>query len=104
MGGSQVNSAQLESGVISLLCHMIVSARGLVGEPKIYGPLRLMEATQHLIDLAEGWGIRHELLMEVAKRIEEYNLDYCLPGSNEEGFIRFMDDLVTLLATWVRQS
>ena len=98
-----MNSAQLESGVISLICSLIVSARGLVDEPKIYGPLRLMEATQRVVNLAEDCGIRNELLTEVAKRIEEYNLDYFLAES-EEGFIRFMDDLVVLLATWVGQS
>ena len=99
----QVNNAQLESEVISLICSLIVSARGLVDEPKIYGPLRLMEATQRVVNLAEDCSIRNELLTEVAKRIEEYNLDYFL-AENEEGFIRFMDDLVVLLATWVGQS
>jgi hypothetical protein len=98
-----VNNAQLESGVINLICSLIVSARGLVDEPKIYGPLRLMEATQRVVNLAEECSIRNELLTEVAKRIEEYNLDYFL-AENEEGFIRFMDDLVVLLATWVGQS
>jgi hypothetical protein len=102
MGGIRVNNDQAESGVISLLCFLAVSARGLVDEPKAYGPLRLMEAAQRLIDLAEGCGIRHELLKEVAKRIEEYPLDAWSEG--EEEFIRFMDDLVALLATWVKQS
>jgi len=102
MGGTQVNSDQVESGVISLICFLAVGARGLVDEPKIYGPMRLMEATQRLIELAEDCGIHHELLAEVAQRIEVCPLD-ALPEGEEE-FIKFMDDLVALLATWVRQS
>lgn len=97
-----MNSDPVESGVISLICFLAVSARELIDEPKIYGPMRLMEATQGLIALAEDCGIRHELLAEVAERIETYSLD-ALPEGEEE-FIRFMDDLVALLATWVRQS
>ena len=96
-----MNSDELEAGVIGLICFLAVSARGLVDEPKIYGPLRLMEATQKLSDLAKKCGVRHALLTEVAKRIEGYPLD-ALPEGEEE-FIRFMDDLVALLATWVGQ-
>jgi len=96
-----VSSIHMESGVIRLMCFLAVSARGLVDEPKVYGPLRLMEATQKLIGLAEECGMRHELLTEMARRIEGYPLDALPEG--EEGFVEFMDDLVVLLATWVRQ-
>jgi len=92
----------MESGIIKLVCFMAVSARGLMDEPQIYGPMRLMEATQRLIALAEDCGIHHELLTEVAKRIKEFPLD-ALPEGKEE-FIGFMDDLIALLATWVGQS
>jgi len=97
-----MNSDKFESGMISLVCFLAVSARGLVDEPKVYGPMRLMEATQKLIDLAKDCGMRHELLTEVAKRIGEFPLD-ALPEDEEE-FIRFMDDLVMFLATWVGRS
>lgn len=97
-----MNSAWVESGVIRLICFMIVSARALVNEPKIYGPMRLVEATQRFICLVEHYGAHDELLAEVAKRIEEYPLDVLPEG--EEEFIAFMDDLVALLATWVEQS
>ena len=98
-----MNSAQVELGVIKLICSLITSARGLVDEPKSYGPLRLLEAVQGVISLAEECGVSHELLTEVAKRLEEYPVEYCLPES-DEGFIGFIDDLVVLLATWVGQS
>ncbi len=94
-----MNSDQVESGLISLLCHMIVSARGLVDEPRMYGPMRLMQVAERFINLAEDCGIRHELLAEVAERIEEQGFE-----DLGEEFIRFMDELVALLATWVGQS
>ena len=94
-----MNSAKVESQIISLICYMITSARGLVDEPKIYGSSRLVEAAKHLINIAEECSIRHECLSEVATRIEEHRLETLLKG--EEEFIGFMDDLVALLATWV---
>lgn len=97
-----MKSEQLESGVIRLLCFLAVSARELVDEPKIYGPMRLVEAAQRLVELAEDSGIRHDLLTEVAQRIEAFPLD-ALPEGEEE-FVGFMDEIVVLLATWVGQS
>lgn len=94
-----MNSDQMESGVISLLCFLAVSARGLVDEPRMYGPMRLMQVAERLINLAEDCGIRHELLAEVAGRIEEQGIE-----DLREEFIGFMDDLIALLATWVGQS
>jgi hypothetical protein len=97
-----VNSAKVESQIISLICYMITSARGLVDEPKIYGSSRLVEAARRLINLAGDCSVRHESLSEVARRIEEHRLEALLKG--EEEFIRFTDDLVALLATWLRES
>ena len=97
-----MKSEQLESGMIKLLCFLAVSARGLTDEPRIYGPMRLIEAAQRLVEVAESSGIHHELLTEVAQRIEAFPLD-ALPEGEEE-FVEFMDELVVLLATWVGQS
>jgi hypothetical protein len=93
---------KLESELIGLLCFLTVSARELVNEPKIYGPMRLIEATQRLAELAEACGIDHELLAEVSQRIDAFPLD-ALPEGEEE-FIEFMDDVILLLATWVKDS
>lgn len=95
-----MDSEQVESGVMDLLCFMTVSASELMNEPKIYGPMRLMEASQRLTKLAEDCDIRHELLAEVSQRIEALPLD-ALPESEKE-FVGGMDDLIVLLASWVR--
>jgi hypothetical protein len=97
-----VNREQAESSIVDLLCFLTVSARELVNEPKIYGPMRLIEATQQLTRLAADCGIRNQLLEEVSQRIEAFPLD-ALPEGEEE-FNGFMDDLIVLLATWVRRQ
>jgi hypothetical protein len=102
MGDNQVNSAKLEHQLISLICYQISSARGLVDEPKIYGPSRLVEAARRAIDLAEDLGIQRGSLAEVSRRIEEGRLEALM--KDEETFIRFLDDLVELLATWLRDA
>ena len=93
---------QVESTVISLICFMVVSARGLVDEPKLYGPMRLMELTQKLTDFAQELGVGNELLTELEQRIEDFPLDAI--REYEDDFISFLDDLVVLLATWVADS
>ena len=102
MEAVRVKSEQLESGMIGLLCFLAVSARGLVDEPKVYGPMRLIEAAQRLVEMAESSGIHHDLFTDVVQRIEAFPLD-ALPEGEEE-FVEFMDELVVLLATWVGQS
>ena len=97
-----MNSDKLESGVIGLLCFFAASARELMNEPKIYGPMRLIEATQHLTELASDLGVQNELMVEVSQRIEAFPLE-ALPEGEEE-FVGFMDELIMLLATWVKDS
>lgn len=97
-----MNSAKVESRIISLVCYMITSARGLVDEPKIYGPSRLLEAARRLIDLAADCGIRHDPLLKVAREIEEHRLE--ILRKDKEEFISFMDALAAILATWVEGS
>ena len=97
-----MNSDKLESEVIGLICFFVVSARELTNDPKIYGPMRLIEATQHLTGLAADLGVHNELLLEVSQRIDAFSLE-ALPEGEEE-FVEFMDELIMLLATWVKDS
>jgi hypothetical protein len=98
----QMNSSKLQWGFISLISYMLTSARGLVDEPKIYGPSRLVEAAKRLINLAEDCGFYDASVSEVATQIEERRIDTLLKGEAE--FIRFMDDLIDQLATFIRDN
>jgi hypothetical protein len=96
-----MNSDKLESEAISLVCFFAVSARELFNDPKFYGPMRLMEATQRLIEMVESSGVRHELLAEVSQKIDTFDLE-ALPEGEEE-FVSSLDELIVLLASWVSQ-
>ena len=97
-----MNSDKLELEVIRLSCFLVVSAREPMNDPKIYGPMRLIEATKHLTEMAADLGVHNELLLEVSQRIEGFPLE-ALPEGEEE-FVEFMDELIMLLATWVKDS
>jgi hypothetical protein len=95
-----MNEERLDLELTGLLCFLAVGARELMNEPKIYGPMRLIEAVQRLAELAEASEIDHELLSEVSQRIDAFPLDD-LPAGEEE-FVAFMDELILLLATRVK--
>jgi hypothetical protein len=97
-----MTTPEVEAGFTDLICYMIASARGLISEPKLYGPSRLVESTRRLIHLAEDCGMHDAHLEAVARRIEEDRLKSLLEG--EEGLVRFLDELVDLLATWVAET
>lgn len=97
----QASSARAEAAIVDLLCFLVTSARELLNEPKIYGPMRLIDATQKLKEVAEACAIRNELLAEVSERIEAFSLDALPEG--QEAFADFMDDLIALLADWVKR-
>jgi hypothetical protein len=101
MEAVEVNIDALESEAIGLVCFFAVSARELIDDPKFYGPMRLMEATQHLIEMVERAGVRSELLSKVSDSIETIPLEAMEEG--EEEFISFLDNLIVLLASWVSQ-
>ena len=96
-----MDSDKLESEAISLACFLAASAKELFNDPKFYGPMRLIEATQRLAETVEGSGVRSELLSEVSQRIEAFPLE-SLPEGEEE-FVSFIDELVLFLASWVSQ-
>jgi len=102
MEDTQVNSRRVEHEYISLICYLITSARGLVDEPKIYGPSRLLYAAQRLVRLAAVCGIDHRVLVEIAERIEEDRLEALLDG--EDAFTAFMDELTEMLADWLKDA
>ena len=57
--------------VFELLVYMTTSAAGLKGEPKIYGPLRLIESSQRLAKLMLQEDPDNEHLKELIQIIED---------------------------------
>lgn len=77
------------------LCYLASSAVGLVDEPKLYGPLRLVDAAERLIGIMEELGLGDPFLgnlrLHLAREKEKVMTD-------EEGFLAFLQELVDKLS------
>ncbi len=82
-----------------VLSFLITSARGCVDEPKLYGPLRLIDAAARLIDVMEAEGKVNDDLRRLRDLIREkmYLVMY-----DEEGFIKFLDEVSRELAKIIK--
>jgi len=74
--------------VFELLVYMTTSAAGLKGEPKVYGPLRLIESAQRLVKLMLQDDPDNENLKELVEIIENGKRKSM---TDEEGFYRMLD-------------
>jgi len=74
-----------------LICYMATSACNLVGEPPLYGPFRLVDASSRLIDTLENAGSVSKKLIEIRKLIEDKKY---LVMNDEEAFCAFLNELV----------
>lgn len=74
--------------MFELLVYMITSASGLKGEPKIYGPLRLIEASQRLAELMLGADKDNADLKELIRIIENGKRK---SSTDEDGFYEMLD-------------
>ncbi|MBN1835206.1 MAG: hypothetical protein JW820_05095 [Spirochaetales bacterium] len=65
-------SKELNRELMELIGYMVTSARGLVDEPKSYGPFRLIEGVSRLCEtLQSQQGADREFLTELRATIDE---------------------------------
>lgn len=82
--------------VYQLLAYIISSAIGCLKEPKIYGPLRLIDTTEKIILLFSDLGLFQEKqLNEIANIIEE---EKWLCMSDELAFEQMLNNVSNKLA------
>ncbi len=91
----------LEKGIFELLCYMIVSARNLDQETKMYGPFRLVDAASRLIEILEESGIGDEFLSQVRSMIEANKYKVM---TDKEGFVAFLDDLALKMVGRLKEA
>ena len=86
-----------EDPFYDLFCYMASSARGLIDEPEEYGPLRLIESMERLIDILENEGYieNEKVYREIKEEIEERK--YSVMSDMDE-FTELLDDIVVELA------
>lgn len=88
--------------LFELATFLAVSASGCIDAPPNYGALRLIEALSRLADLPKYSSCLSEdkFLMDIKKDIDEKS---SLILSNTEKFRRFIDELVSLFATELKE-
>lgn len=81
-----------------LLVYMITSAAGLPGEPRIYGPLRMIEASERLCGLMLEKDPGNRDLKELADII---NAGKGKSSSDEDAFLRMLQDAAAKLVDFL---
>ena len=76
---------------LELICYTIISARNLVEEPKLYGPLRMIDVAVRIIDILSSQDIEFPLLPVFHKHIETAK-NSLIEG--EASFVANLDSLV----------
>lgn len=77
------------------LCFLVSSAAGLVDEPRLYGPFRLMDAAERVIDVMSELGLADSFLADLRDFIAREK-DKVM--TDEPGFLAFLDQAVRRLA------
>jgi len=85
---------ELEQEFFELIAFMVTSARNLIEETKLYGPLRLVDAVSRLIDVLQKHDLSSPRLETIQRQIEEGK--YRVMDS-EEDFTVFLEGLVMAL-------
>jgi hypothetical protein len=77
---------------LALFCFMTSSARGLVGEPVLYGPFRIVDSLEKILELLEKQDLlSDEFLKTEREKIVEKKLVVVI---DEDEFVDFLDELV----------
>lgn len=87
--------------IYDLLGFIFTSARELVVDPKIYGPLRMVDTASRLIDLWQQDGLTDEFMLALKDTIDDKKF-LCM--SDEAQFLSFLDELVTKMAKFTSEA
>ena len=96
-----METEEFRADILELLAYMITSARGLIDEPRYYGPFRLVEAAGRLIALLQRAGTDDPFLDQVAAKIRDRDPAV---GRDEEAWEYFLDDLVVGLVKELKRA
>lgn len=86
--------------IYDLLGYIVTSAKELVVDPKLYGPLRLVDTASRLIGLLEKEKVADQFMLSLKDYIDENKF---LLISDEEQFKSFLAELVEKLALFTSE-
>lgn len=92
---------KLEKEIFELICYMLISAKNLDRETKMYGPFRLVDAASKLIEILEKNGICDEFLSQVRTMIEDNKYKVM---TDKEEFVPFLDDLALKMVAKLKEA
>jgi len=84
-----VTTEYLRDELLLLVGFMLTSARGLVEEPKSYGPSRLLDAAGRVLDTMDEQIMLDQSLHEIKAQIDDERFG----PMDDEGFVARLDDL-----------
>ena len=84
-----MTTEDLRDELLLLVGFMLTSARGLVEEPKSYGPSRLLDAAGRVLEMMEEHGMLDQSLQEIKAQIDDERFG----PMDDEGFVARLDDL-----------
>ena len=84
-----MTTEDLRDELLLLVGFMLTSARGLVEEPKSYGPSRLLDAAGRVLDTMDEQSMLDQSLQEIKTQIDDERFG----PMDDEGFVARLDDL-----------
>jgi hypothetical protein len=89
-----MNEESLRQDLFLLVGYLLTSAHGLCGEPKGYGPFRLVDAAGRLLTAMEANDLADPFLAQLGERIEAERVGH----SDDEELHAVLDGLCTAYA------
>ncbi len=87
-----MGSSTMDRNIIDFIAYMLTSARGLIDEPAIYGPFRLLDGVSRLCEtMIEHHHDDEEFLRNLKGKIDEKKFSVM---TDRETFISMMDEVV----------
>ena len=87
-----MSDREIFRGLFELIGYMLTSARGLVNEPPIYGPFRLVDGVSRLCTLLENEASQYKNFFSmIKKKIDEKKFTVI---TDEDTFIGMIDEVV----------
>jgi hypothetical protein len=96
---SFISHQELQGALLELLTFLATSARGAVDEPKLYGPLRLIETAQRVINLMDRLNLSDDELNAIADRFIDEAMSISI---DEARCVAFTDEMAVLFARRLR--
>jgi hypothetical protein len=101
MTNEQLSNDELRLAFLEILTYLATSARGTIYEPRLYGPLRLMEAANRVIHLMGHMGLSNTDLDALARQIVD---EAMIISTNETRCIEFTDQASLIFARALRDA